>query len=656
LAAGFIASTDTILAGDTIYFTDTSTYNPTSWLWNFGDGNTSTSQNPTHTYITAGIYTVSLTVTNLYGNDILTKTSYIYVQQYTPSVLAAFSMDKNTAHIGDSVQFTDLSTGSPASWLWHFGDGDSSSLQNPVHKYNTAGTFEIKLLISDSLSSDTAVKTLIILSLEDGLVAYYPFSGNSADSSGNGHHGTEYGGVSLTTDKMGNPNSAYNFDGVNDYIKVNDHDSLDLTDNMTISAWIKIDNFSFLAGIVSKYHTYQSNGFTFRLGYSSPYKGLNCNGRRTSETLLQANTWYHIVSVVENNVVNIYVDGQVVSTAYSVVPAQSNSNFMSIGMDYSSSARYFDGIIDEVRLYNRPLSLSEIQTLYSTDYTQSQTISGFTMSQDTLLVGDTLQLTDTSANNPTSWNWNFGDGNTSNIQNPEHVYATPGDYTITLIASNSSGSDTSITQVKVYSLNQALLAYYPFSGNANDSSGNSEHLTVNGASLTSDRFGNPNSAYYFDGIDDYLKNASPNFAMGEDSSFTVSLWVNSTGTGRFFWHGLLLNQGGSGKFVYFMAAASTQNSQLGVAKQGLAWTWTYYPNSYNTWEHWVFVYDNGQIKLYKNGTEVASNTYTKAGATTSTMPFYLGCESGVSGYLNGKIDEVRIYRRALSTFEIQKLY
>ncbi|MDL5051365.1 hypothetical protein QQ054_35770 [Oscillatoria amoena NRMC-F 0135] len=72
-------------------------------------------------------------------------------------------------------------------------------------------------------------------SLNYGLVGYYPFTGNAGDSSGTGNHGTTKNGVSLTADRFGNPNSAYLFDGSNDYIEIADHNSLDLTDSFSIT-------------------------------------------------------------------------------------------------------------------------------------------------------------------------------------------------------------------------------------------------------------------------------------------------------------------------------------------------------------------------------------------------------------------------------------
>ena len=104
-----------------VSFTDSSTNSPTSWSWNFGDGGTSTAQNPSHTYNTVGLYTVALTATNAYGNNTNTKSNYIDVGN--PPV-ANFSGTPTIGAVPLAVSFTDSSTNSPTSWSWTFGDAE----------------------------------------------------------------------------------------------------------------------------------------------------------------------------------------------------------------------------------------------------------------------------------------------------------------------------------------------------------------------------------------------------------------------------------------------------------------------------------------------------------------------------------------------------
>ncbi|MDD4455400.1 MAG: PKD domain-containing protein, partial [Candidatus Methanomethylophilaceae archaeon] len=137
----------------TVRFTDTSTGEITAWLWDFGDGATSTEQNPTHTYTAPGTYTVSLTATNAGGSSTESKTDYITVM--APPPVADFSANVTAGPAPLAVRFTDASTGEITAWSWSFGDGNTSTEQNPVHTYGAPGNYTVNLTISTGSSSGT---------------------------------------------------------------------------------------------------------------------------------------------------------------------------------------------------------------------------------------------------------------------------------------------------------------------------------------------------------------------------------------------------------------------------------------------------------------------------------------------------------------------
>ncbi|NOX90080.1 MAG: PKD domain-containing protein [Calditrichaeota bacterium] len=140
----------------TVQFTDQSTGEITDYSWDFGDGGTSTEQNPQHTYNSSGTYTVSLTVTGPGGSDTDTQTDLITV--YDP-ITADFTGDPTSGEAPLSVQFTDQSVGTVNSWQWDFGDGGTSTVQNPTHEYSAAGTYTVTMTASNSCDSDTKTKT-----------------------------------------------------------------------------------------------------------------------------------------------------------------------------------------------------------------------------------------------------------------------------------------------------------------------------------------------------------------------------------------------------------------------------------------------------------------------------------------------------------------
>ena len=142
LSASFSANVTSGKIPLSVQFIDTSTNSAQSWLWNFGDGSTSSEQNPTHTYTSAGTYNVTLNVTNADGSNTSTQLSYI-TAAVTP--VSNFSANVTSGDIPLSVNFTDLSQNSPTSWLWDFGDGSTSTDQNPTHTYASSGIYNVSL-------------------------------------------------------------------------------------------------------------------------------------------------------------------------------------------------------------------------------------------------------------------------------------------------------------------------------------------------------------------------------------------------------------------------------------------------------------------------------------------------------------------------------
>jgi PKD repeat protein len=146
-----------------VAFTHRSLGSPTSFYWAFGDGTTSTDQDPIHTYAIPGTYAVSLRATNDHTggiavlNNAVTVTAGV-IPSPTPTpvpaeINAAFSADQTSGTAPLQVLFTDHSTGNPVSWLWDLGDGNRSTLQNVTHVYTTSGTYSVTLSAQNSLST-----------------------------------------------------------------------------------------------------------------------------------------------------------------------------------------------------------------------------------------------------------------------------------------------------------------------------------------------------------------------------------------------------------------------------------------------------------------------------------------------------------------------
>ncbi|MDI9394258.1 MAG: PKD domain-containing protein [Euryarchaeota archaeon] len=136
-----------------------------SWAWDFeNDGIVdSTEQNPVHTFTVAGNYTVNLVVSNNAGSNSIVKVDFIIVSESsTPEEtepVAAFTADVTSGTLPLTVNFTDQSTGSPTSWLWDFGDGATASEQNVSHTYTAAGSYTVKLSVTNDSGSDEEIKS-----------------------------------------------------------------------------------------------------------------------------------------------------------------------------------------------------------------------------------------------------------------------------------------------------------------------------------------------------------------------------------------------------------------------------------------------------------------------------------------------------------------
>jgi len=178
LTASFTYSPASPLAGQAVRFTDTSTGSPTSWQWSFGDGGTSTVQNPAHTFSIAAAYTVTLTVTNASGSKNVSKSITV-----VSGLTASFTYSPASPIAGLAVQFTDTSAGGPTSWQWNFGDGSTSTAENPSHVFSATATYTITLKVSNNSGSKSTSQTISVLPASTLIVSftYSPRSPNPGE-------------------------------------------------------------------------------------------------------------------------------------------------------------------------------------------------------------------------------------------------------------------------------------------------------------------------------------------------------------------------------------------------------------------------------------------------------------------------------------------
>lgn len=208
----------------------------------------------------------------------------------------------------------------------------------------------------------------------NGLVAYYPFNGNANDLSGNGNNGTVIGAI-LTSDRYERPASAYFFDGTSSYISVPDNNTLDFTNTFSLCAWIRPDTARNEACVLGKPRSVVGTGFNILLdtsiasgAYNVVY-GMNDNALNfvaRDSTNIPLHLWTFVVTTYDGSNAKIYVNGILKKDTAVTITLLNSSQPLNIGWEgLSGFPRNFKGALDNIRLYNRSLSASEISNLFN---------------------------------------------------------------------------------------------------------------------------------------------------------------------------------------------------------------------------------------------------------------------------------------------------
>jgi PKD repeat protein len=396
--ADFSASPTSGCAPVEVCFTDKSLDGPTSWLWDFGDGATSTQQNPCHIYTESGNYTVSLTVSNNGGPDTLSRPDFVQIDSIP---VPTFEANITTICAGGVVSFTDASSGNPSWWVWDFGDGSPmSSEQHPIHTFETPGTYDVTLTAGNDCGSDSATRAALI-TVSEGVIANF-----SSD--------TTQACVPLTV----------HF--INESLCEPTGYLWDFGDGSTSAE-------------VSPVHLYSTSG-TFTVSLTATRGG-------TSDT--ETKTDYITVNpLIADFVISITQGCAPLSVQFT---DRSSCNPTSWLWDFGDGtptsnqqnpAHVYDaaGVFD-VTLTVSTANSSDSLTIPAAVTVTKRPVAAFSSDSTTICSGDAVQFTDESSNEPTAWLWDFGDGTVSTEQNPSHTYSSVGIFTVSLSAINACGTD-----------------------------------------------------------------------------------------------------------------------------------------------------------------------------------------------------------------------
>jgi PKD repeat protein len=729
----------------TVAFTDQSSGSPTSWRWDFGDGTSSPSQNPTHVYADAGTYTVSLTATNVAGSDTATKAAVTATQPQAPT--ADFSATPTTGGAPLDVVFSDRSQGSTTSWSWEFGDGGSSTAQNPAHTYDSPGSYNVSLTVANAGGSDTATKADYIVAAHvdpvlvgagdiadcgltndeatAALVANIPgtvftagdnaydngtaaefadcynptwgrFKSRTRPAPGNHEYNTPgatgyYGYFGSAADDPSKGYYSYDYGGWHVVVLNAECNSVGGCDaGSPQEQWLRSDLAAHPATC------------TAAIWHEPRFSSGTDHGDDPRSQVFWEDLYYAGADVVINGHDHDYERFAPMDPAGNAEPTYGIREFV-----VGTGGKELNGFLNKVDRNSVArdardhgvLKLTLHDVSYDWEFVPVPGGSGFTDSGTAACVatpppapaaptaafdatptsGDAplaVTFTDQSLNQPSQWTWDFGDGTTSPLESPLHTYEAAGTYTVRLTVRNYTGSDN-VTKTDLINVtappppvayvttiqSDSPTGYWrlgELSGtSAVDQTGAAAGTIKGGVTLGTPGalVNDSDTAMTFDGASGYVSVAN-RANLDPTGDLTVEAWVKPTVVSTV--GGAIVHKGGSnGNSVWQYRLSLTSGGKWrGTVFSGATAFTVTDPGTPSTtsWTYLALTRSAQQLTLYVNGVSVAVANISGA-TNTSTGLFAIGrTGSSSSDYFKGSIDEVAFYPSALSSSRIYAHY
>ncbi|MBC8185657.1 T9SS type A sorting domain-containing protein, partial [candidate division KSB1 bacterium] len=322
--------------------------------------------------LSGGTFSGTVTVTSNGG----TKTVAISVTNEAPQLsVNPLILDFGTTDDSKTFAITNTGTG---TLTWNINDDRVWISVDKTSGSTTTGTDNITVTVNRGLlslvrqsgtitvSSNGGTETVAVdiekTNEGDKLVAYYPFNGNANDESSKNNNGTVYG-AKLTTDRFGNLNSAYSFDGIDDEIDIPHSNNLNITGDLTICVWIKINQKDGDRAVIDKH---EMQMYKINLGGGHPSFQMGTGPGASYPTSLNVSKWYFLVGRFNSQTDEraLFLNGNLVASTTEPTTVYSNNLSVKIGRRCQNVSQYFNGIIDDIRIYNYALTESEISDLY----------------------------------------------------------------------------------------------------------------------------------------------------------------------------------------------------------------------------------------------------------------------------------------------------
>lgn len=458
-----------VCTNDTMFFNSTSLGVPTTFSWNFGDGVTNTTDNPspTHVYTVAGTYNVTLTAGYATG---CTNSITIPVTAY-PLTVPNFTSTSPCLNV--TTAFTDATTNAPTQWTWHFGDGSPADvLQNPTHTYTAPGTYPVTLVTENTFGCrDSITRNAVVNPLPVAAFSFDTVCNNTA--------------TAFNNQSVSSTGWTWNF---------GDGTPISTTNSPT--------------------HIYAASGtYTVTL--------ISANAFGCTDTVSHS-------IVVNPNPVAVYSATSACFT-YATVFTDASTSAVSWSWNFgdgspavtTASPTY---TYPAAGTYNAALTVTNTFgcTNTVTHPVAVKPIPVAAFGNTTQCFGTATTFTDQTTGSPISWTWDFGDLTaTSNLQNPSHAYAAAGTYNVTLIASGGSGCSDTITNS--ITVNPVPAATFTFASVCTN-----DTMFFNSTSA-----GAPNTFVwdFGDGFSDNSNNPSPTHVYTTAGTYNVILTAGYSATG-----------------------------------------------------------------------------------------------------------------------------
>ncbi len=547
----FIATPTITCAQLPVVFTDSTPMidSVDQWLWSFGDGSVSTSQNPTHTYSDTGYMDVQLIVYDNGCSDTLLKEDYIRINAPIANFSTKVDCDNRLTRI-----FTDKSIAAD-SWLWDFGDGQTSTDQNPIHTYANSGSYLVTLIVGNNATGCTYTKTgnvLIVNQLADFVASDTSFcKGNATNfsvfnvtpayySSFNWNFGDITTGTGSPIAKI------YFISGIYDVTLVT-KDKNGCKDTIIKPQYIKVN------GPIADFVATNT---------------IVCSGVATTFSDLSLSDGRNPISKRVWN----FGDGAIdTTTQINVSHTYSNAGMYTVSLLISDTSGCTNNIIKNNYI------------------TVSHPNANFSVTDSISCPNASVAFHNTTIGNITDFNWNFGDGLTSNIENPSHRFSNNGLFNVTLVVTNNIGCKDTLIKSNFINI-VTPVAYFTVS----DTVSNCPPLIVN---FTNQSLHSIAQNWEFgDGNNSTSINPSHFYSISGD--FYAKLTVKSPGGCKSSHQQKIVIHGPRGNFKYA--------GLLGCAPMKVNFTST----TVNT-DTYIWDYNDGNTLVTTDST--ASHVYTTAG-------------------------------------------